>query len=153
MNKVKALIVEDCKIWQHNIRRWLERYDCYVDIAGSYDEARRALDRNVYNMVILDIVINPDVEGPCVSAYSDWESLMHQLTQAFPSTPVFVISALLGDEPERIRQLNPECGVTDFMAKSNFSHEILEQWVDQVRRFKQVGNKPMDTCQNLFSSP
>ncbi len=149
MNKMKALIVEDCKIWQHNIRRWLERYGCSVDVAGSYDEARRALERNVYNMVILDLVLSPDEEGPSVSICSDGESLIHQLTQAFPSTFIYVISAL-GDEPERICHLNSEPHVSGFMAKSNFSREILEQWVDQVRRFKQVVNRPF-AAQNPFS--
>ena len=157
MNKVRVLIAEDSKIWQHNIRRWLERYNCYVDVAGSYDEARQALNCNAYDIVILDMLLDPDEEGPYVSVPGDWQLLVHQLTQSFPDTVVYVISAIL-DEPERICQLNQGYGVRDFMAKSDFSHEILKQWVDKVRQFKKVmdgattSQKRLVLCENRFDS-
>ena len=149
MNEVKALIVEDTKIWQGRIRRWLERYHCDVDIASDYQEAQSALEDKAYDLVTLDMALSTDEEKETVSASSGWELLVGQLAEAFPGTAIYVISASFGKEPEQAFELNRKYGVKGFMNKGHFSPEILQKWVDEVRSFKETGGRPDITPQKL----
>ena len=149
MNEIKALVVEDTKIWQERIRRWLVRYHCDVDMASNYPEAQSALENAAYDLVTLDMALSTDEEEETVSASSGWELLAGQLSEAFPGTAIYVISASFGKEPEQAFELNRKYGVKGFMNKAHFSPETLEKWVEEVRSFKEAGGRPDITAQKL----
>ena len=149
MNDVKALVVEDTKIWQERIRRWLERYHCDVDMASNYQEAQSALKDAVYDLVTLDMALSTDEEQETVSASGGWELLVGQLSEACPGTAIYVISASFGKEPEQAFELNQKYRVRGFMNKAHFSPETLQKWVDEVRDFKEAGGRPDITPQKL----
>lgn len=151
MSKVRVLVVEDNKTWQKRILRWLKRYDCEVDVAGGYEEAKNNLNLYAYDMITLDMALSQEEEVESVSISSGWELLVGDLTRDFPGTAIFVISASFGDEPRRAFELNRKYGVRDFMTKGvDFDPATLQKWVEDVRKFKEIGGRPDTTPQELL---
>ncbi len=150
--KIKALIVEDEKIWQNRLQRWLKEYHCKVDIAGSYEEAIEKLENNAYDMVTLDMALSKEERGNLgVGASSGWE-LVGQLVERFSGIAMFIVSASFQGEPERVAELIKQYGVRDFKSKGkNLEPKVIKRWVEEVRSLKegksedagQVGKKTL----------
>lgn len=150
MSRVRVLIVEDDKIWQGTIQRSLQRANCVVDTAANYTEAQHRLCDNAYDMVTLDMALSDEEELATVAASSGWAVLVDLLTQDYPGTAIYVISASFGNEPERAFELIGRYGVRDFMNKGKFDPDRLHQWVLKVRKFKGAGGRPNVTPQELL---
>jgi len=152
MDKVRVLVVEDEDLWQDIIREELESYDCQVDVVAKYLEAKQKLDRNVYDVVTLDMALSPAEKNLTVAASSGWRLLVNQLIQNSPGTAIFVISGSFGDQPARAFELNRKYGVKDFMTKGeDFNPTTLRKWVDEVRKFQEAGGRPDSTTEKLLS--
>jgi len=151
MSNIRALIIEDNKIWQERIRRALKDHGCDVDIASDYDEAERKLMNNTYDMVTLDMVLNPDEENESISVSSGWGLLVNQLTVNFPGTAIFVISASFGSEIERISELYEEHGIAGYMSKGKlYNPTKFKKWISKVQTFKAAGGRPDVSRQELL---
>ena len=134
MEKVTVLVIEDNPTWQNRLRRWFERYECQVDVAGSYLEAESRLTQRTYDMVTLDMALSPDEEQSGVAGSSGWELLVNRLATDSPHTNVYVLSASFEGEPQRAFELNQRYGVKDFMPKGRgFDPTHLQAWVTEIR--------------------
>lgn len=156
MEKVTVLVIEDNPTWQNRLRRWFERYECQVDVAGSYLEAESRLTQRTYDMVTLDMALSPDEEQSGVAGSSGWELLVNRLATDSPHTNVYVLSASFEGEPQRAFELNQRYGVKDFMPKGRgFDPTHLQAWVTEIREAPKppAGTPPHPSPQPAASPP
>jgi CheY-like chemotaxis protein len=150
MEKVSVLVVEDQQLWQEIIREELESFNCQVDIAENYRDAKKKLINHTYDLITLDMALSPDEENLTVAASSGWRLLVNQLKHDFPGTTIVVISASFGDAPQRAFDLNRNYGVRYFMTKNDFDPITLKTWVDEIREFKGRGGRPEISYNDLL---
>lgn len=116
----RILIVEDEIPLSKALKLKFEKEGIQSDIAHNGNEAIEALDRDKYNIMLLDILM-PGTDGFGVLAY------MHEHNITVPS--VIVTSNLSQQEDiEKAKKL----GATDFLIKSNSSLSDIVERVKQL---------------------
>lgn len=144
MNLIRALVVENDTIWQDIIRNALERYDCAVDVAGSYQDALHRLERDRFDMVTLDMALNDREEqaGMKVATSSGWLLLVSFLRQQVTHGSIYVVSASFDKKDVRRAFQLKNYGVRDYLSKDDFEPEIVQEWVAEVRSLKTRAPEP-----------
>jgi len=104
MSESRLLIVDDEESFRKLTARELERSGYVVQTAGSLGEARQALARGAFHVVLLDVRL-PDGSGL---------DLLSELRESFPSTDVVLLTAY-GTVEEAIRAMKQ--GAHDFLTK------------------------------------
>jgi CheY-like chemotaxis protein len=151
MTRLRALVIEDHPSWQRRVRRVLESCGCAVDVASDYDDASRSIERYVYDIVTLDMMLGPEDKDEAVSATSGWTLLVSLLAVKYPGTAIFVISASFDGDPDHLYQLVSGYDIKGFMSKGKaFEPHKLSNWIANVRQYKEAGGRPDTTNQELI---
>lgn len=104
MSKRSLLLVDDEASFRTLIGRELARADYEIEGAGNLDEARRALSRRSFDLVLLDVRM-PDGSGL---------ELLPEIKEMWPATEVLMLTAY-GTVEEAIRAM--KLGAYDFLTK------------------------------------
>jgi DNA-binding response OmpR family regulator len=133
--KASMLVVDDDAHILRLLRRTLELEGYQVFTASDGETALDVVDREVPNLIILDIMM-PRTDGYAVC----------QRIREFSQVPIIMVTAKGGDE-ERVRGL--ECGADDYVTKPFSTRELVAR-VKTVLRRSQVGDAI--ASQSTFSS-
>ena len=133
--KALMLVVDDDVHILRLLRRTLELEGYQVFTASDGETALDVVDREVPNLIILDIMM-PRTDGYAVC----------QRIREFSQVPIIMVTAKGGDE-ERVRGL--ECGADDYVTKPFSTRELVAR-VKTVLRRSQVGDAI--ASQSTFSS-
>ncbi|NWG20509.1 MAG: CHAT domain-containing protein [Chloroflexi bacterium] len=136
--ELRALVVEDNDVWRRIIKRALERNGCVVDTAANEQEARLRLSHAAYDLVTLDMALDPDEEVVTPAASGGWGLLVAGLARDHPEIFVYVISASFGNKPRLAFELHSQYGVRDFLDKGEFNNGVIQTWTDEVRRHRHM---------------
>ncbi|WP_433708620.1 PAS domain S-box protein [Paenibacillus illinoisensis] len=121
---IRILIAEDQAVNSHLMEELLRKLGGVCDIVENGEEAVRALERESYDIVFMDIKmpIMDGIEATC------------KIRQSHPEIPV--IAAITAFAGESDREACLECGMQDFISKPFSSSEItrvLRTWVPYIR--------------------
>jgi len=129
VENLKVLIVEDDERIRDLLRMYLENEDFTVDEVTGGLEALVILEKNNYDLVILDIMI-PEMDG--------WK--VCKRIRETSNVPVIMVTAR-GEEPERI--LGLELGADDYLVKPFSPKELLAR-IKAVFRRLDIAKKTRD---------
>ena len=121
---IRILIAEDQAVNSHLMEELLRKLGGVCDIVENGEEAVRALERESYDIVFMDIKmpIMDGIEATC------------KIRQSHPEIPgIAAITAFAGESD---REACLECGMQDFISKPFSSSEItrvLRTWVPYIR--------------------
>jgi CheY-like chemotaxis protein len=135
MTRIRALIVEDNKIWQSILQRVLKSSSCHTILAAGYDEAIERLEEESFDLVTVDMALSELEQDPRVPS-SGW-LLVHYLREHSPETPVVVITGSPGfqEHPRRVADLFTKHNIVDFLWKGGTEeiqtklHELVESLI------------------------
>ncbi|MEO2203818.1 PAS domain S-box protein [Paenibacillus pabuli] len=121
---IRILIAEDQPVNSHLMEELLRKLGGVCDIVENGEEAVRALERESYDIVFMDIKmpIMDGIEATC------------KIRQSHPEIPV--IAAITAFAGASDREACLECGMQDFISKPFSSSEItrvLRTWVPYIR--------------------
>ncbi|MCM3204891.1 PAS domain-containing hybrid sensor histidine kinase/response regulator [Paenibacillus illinoisensis] len=121
---IRILIAEDQAVNSHLMEELLRKLGGVCDIVENGEEAVRALERESYDIVFMDIKmpIMDGIEATC------------KIRQSHPEIPV--IAAITAFAGESDREACLDCGMQDFISKPFSSSEItrvLRTWVPYIR--------------------
>jgi DNA-binding response OmpR family regulator len=119
MNGKKILIIEDDTFLQGLAANKLQGEGFEVNTASNGNEALTSLEQEVYDAIILDIML-PDISG-----FEILKQIRSRETNS--QIPVLIFSNL--SEDKDIKQ-GLDLGATDFLVKANFT---LEELVEKVK--------------------
>ena len=88
-----ALIVEDRQDWQTILSRVMESIMWHVDLAANYDEALSLLANNVYDLAIIDPMLDTSDQHN-----RDGLRLLEEIHNHYPETPLIVVSGSLSPQ-------------------------------------------------------
>lgn len=114
----KVLIVEDDSFLQGLAANKLQKSDFDVTTASNGEEAMTELDKNKFDIVLLDLML-PDISG---------FDVLKNIHDSHKSTPVIVFSNLSDDKDIKKAM---DLGVREYLVKANFT---LEELVEKVKR-------------------
>lgn len=123
----KVLVVDDDMRLRHLLERYLKEQDFYVRTAADSTQMDRLLERENYNIMILDLML-PGEDGL---------SICKRLRSQGNKMPIIMLTAK-GDEVDRIIGL--ELGADDYLAKPFNPRELLARIKAVLRR--QVADVP-----------
>ncbi len=106
------LIVEDNDQWQEVLREPLEDEGYDVTIVADYRDSRRILEKHVFDLVILDLLL--DEASPLL----DGERLLAHISRCYPNTACIVVTGW-GDI-RLVRDAFKQHHVVDFIDKDQF---------------------------------
>jgi PAS domain S-box-containing protein len=128
MKGIKILLVEDDKMNQFVMRRIIEKWHASLEIAQNGREAIDKLEKNDYNLVLMDLHM-PELNGyEAASIIRDPNS--HVRKHEVP------IIALTADITSETRQLVKEAGMNDFITKPSEQGIIYEKIIKAVSNEK-----------------
>jgi DNA-binding response OmpR family regulator len=119
MNGKKILIIEDDTFLQGLAANKLQAEGFEVNTASNGNEALTNLDQEIYDAIILDLML-PDISG-----FEILKQIRSRETNS--KLPVLIFSNLSDDKD--IKQ-GLDLGATDFLVKANFT---LEELVEKVK--------------------
>ncbi len=117
MKKNKILFVEDEKALRDTLREVLESNKFKVETAADGEAALSLLNKNKYNLVLLDIIL-PKKNGLDV---------LEELDELNKNTPVILLTNLSGSSNV---QKALDLGARNYLVKSEYS---LDEIVDRVK--------------------
>ncbi|HFB64182.1 MAG TPA: two-component system response regulator OmpR [Aeromonadales bacterium] len=123
----KVLVVDDDMRLRHLLERYFKEQDFYVRTAADSTQMDRLLERENYNIMILDLML-PGEDGL---------SICKRLRSQGNKMPIIMLTAK-GDEVDRIIGL--ELGADDYLAKPFNPRELLARIKAVLRR--QVAEVP-----------
>jgi two-component system, OmpR family, response regulator len=126
---MRVLIVEDEKTMASEMSAFLEKAFYLCDIAHSAAQARRSMQDNEYDFILLDLGL-PDVDGLTV---------LNETKKICPGASYIILTAR-GDLEDRIRGL--DLGADDYLAKP-FSLLELQSRMQAITRRKSGNNDPL----------
>jgi DNA-binding NtrC family response regulator len=113
MNDRRAiLIVEDDEWWQAVLREPLEDEGYDVAVTAGYEKGRQALETHAFELVILDLELDPS--EPILGG----ERLLAHISQCHPGTPCIVVSGR--GSIWLVREAFKRHHVVDYLPKSQF---------------------------------
>lgn len=111
IRKVKLLYVEDEEDVASVLRNALyAKYECSVDIARDGEEAVDCLNRNKYDLILLDLVLKPSARGVPMNGVD----VFRYIKKVAPATPVVAVTGYIGSE---LASEASKCGVISFVHK------------------------------------
>ncbi|RMF37771.1 MAG: response regulator [Chloroflexi bacterium] len=138
----RVLIVEDEDYWQQVLRETLED-TCEVELASSYEEARRALARaqeegRPFHLVTVDIGL-PDLEGhpaePGDSSYPQVKAgqrIVHYVNLHYPQLLCIVVTGRPDISTMQVRDFFKRYNVFDFITKDRFDLQEFREIVHKA---------------------
>lgn len=130
MIQPRILTVEDDLEISNLIVKTLSEETYHVDAAHTGQEARKALQTQVYHLVILDLML-PDLDG--------WELLRWIREQM--NIPVLILTAR-NSESDTIHGLN--LGADDYITKPFHIGEFIARINAQLRRYLELNDPPAE---------
>ncbi|MCF3944876.1 response regulator transcription factor [Oceanobacillus alkalisoli] len=128
--KDKILLVDDEWNMRNLIKIHLSRVDVDIDEAKSGQEALEMVNKENYNLIILDIML-PDING--------WE--VCRTVRATKNMPILMLTAR-SDIKDRVHGLN--IGADDYLTKPFAPEELVARVVAMIRRQK-MNQEEIDT--------
>lgn len=116
--KTKILVVDDEAPIRELLSTYLAKYNYEVLVAGTGEEAQKAVNEEALHLVILDVVL-PD---------SDGLELLSTFRQSHPNLPVVMLTGIGFDE--ELLQEAQQRGATGYISKTL----PLDQLLMEVRR-------------------
>ncbi|WP_375285604.1 response regulator [Sphingomonas sp.] len=123
----RLLIVDDDPGIRELTAAFLSAHGYLVDVADGGEAMRRALERERYDLIVLDVMM-PGEDGL---------SILRSLDRA--TAPAVIILSVIGEEVDRIVGL--EMGADDYVAKPANPRELLAR-IRSVLRRKEAGPAP-----------
>lgn len=123
---MKVLIVEDNKVISDGIKFSLEQERFNVDISKNVEEARNKLINNLYNVVVLDIML-PDGDGI---------EFCKEIKEQF-DIPIIFLTAK-DTEGDIVKGFN--VGADDYIIKPFRIGELIARINNALRKYKQADN-------------
>ncbi|BBL75732.1 response regulator [Methylomagnum ishizawai] len=120
----RILLAEDNQINKEVALTMLEKFGCAVDVAGNGLEALAALERGVYDVVLMDCMM-PEMDGYAATM----EIRRRQAEGRLPGFPVVAITA---NAVEGDREHCLAMGMDDYLAKpftAEGLYRMLEKWI------------------------
>ncbi len=117
----KILVVDDDMRLRHLLERYLREQGFYVRTAADSEQMNRLLERENYNMMVLDLML-PGEDGL---------TICKRLRSEGSKMPIIMLTAK-GDEVDRIIGL--ELGADDYLAKPFNPRELLARVKAVLRR-------------------
>lgn len=129
--KLRALIVDDEEAYRRFFKRSLERRDFYAQVAASPDEADRILDREIFDVVVLDILM-PGESGV---------SLLKRIKRKEPFAEIILISghATVESAIEALRG-----GATDYIEKPFTDSEQVLATIERAAQRRRAKTGPWE---------
>ena len=133
---MKILIVEDSEEIAEGLKFSLEREKFSVDISNNFDNAKKKIENNLYNLVILDIML-PDGNGTELCQY----------IKARQDIPVLFLTAK-DSEGDIVKGLN--IGADDYIIKPFRFGELMARINNAFRKYNKgtniinIGNVTVD---------
>ena len=121
MDKLKILVVEDEPKVAAFIKSGLEEQNCEVDVAYDGQIGERLALSNVYNIILLDIIM-PMINGL---------ELCKRINQSKPNTPILMLTAL-GTTDDKVSGF--ESGADDYLVKPFEFKELMVRIKALTRR-------------------
>lgn len=118
--KKHILIVDDDKDICQLLAQFLIQFHYQVSICENATEMKKALDKNLYDLILLDIML-PEING---------FELCKQIREKY-DTPIIIISAL---DQDTDRILGLEVGADDYLPKPFNTRELLARIKALLRR-------------------
>lgn len=115
------LLVEDESSVREVLKRKLIKSGFKTSVAEDGEEAMKALDNDIPNLILLDIVM------PKMNGFDFLERIRSDIR--YRDIPVIIISNLEGDND---RTTGRNLGITDYIVKSNISLRELMALIRQV---------------------
>ncbi len=121
---MKALVVEDTKIYQQLIQAIMDDLKIEADYADTGQQALEALGQSDYELVCLDLNL-PDMDGLEIS----------RRLRNDPRTELIPVILLTADDADETLRDGLEAGITEVLHKSNFAelHGAIKQLVARMR--------------------
>ncbi|MEP6652293.1 MAG: response regulator transcription factor [Myxococcales bacterium] len=119
---IRVLLVDDDEKLARLTARYLETHGLIVECAGNGEGAIRAVTRNVYDVVLLDLML-PGMNGIDVCRQLRGRS----------DVPILMLTAR-GEEADRVSGL--DAGADDYVSKPFSSRELLARIRAHVRRMR-----------------
>jgi CheY-like chemotaxis protein len=127
-NGVRILVAEDNKVNQRVARAFLEKLGCQVDIVENGREACSALEREAYDLVLMDCHM------PVMDGFEAARNI-RQMQTGKPRTPIIALTAaVLWEE----RQQCFAAGMDDFLSKPISQLDLeraLNNWIPALVPF------------------
>jgi two-component system, OmpR family, response regulator len=120
-NATRVLVVDDDPAMRRMIGSYLTENGLQADVAANRGEMAAALQRDPYNLVILDLKLGPD----------DGLDLLREL-RAHSDMPVIIVTGHRRDEIDRV--LGLELGADDYITKPFSLRELLARIRVVLRR-------------------
>lgn len=136
--KIRVLVVDDDMRLRELLRRYLSEQGFTVDVASDANFMDRALARDPYDLVVLDLML-PGEDGL---------TICRRLRSADNTVPIIMLTAK-GDEVDRIVGL--EMGADDYLAKPFNPRELVAR-INAVMRRKPPPPLPAAPEQNAGQS-
>ncbi len=125
--QIRILIVDDLQTWRDQITRALQRGGFLVDAVSTPAEALKRLETTLYHVLILDIRMDEN-DLSNIDGIKLLKRLYHQNV-----TEAIKIIMLSGHGTEQqMREAFRDYGVTDFLSKSHFNHQIILKAVQRL---------------------
>jgi len=121
MDKLKILVVEDEPKVAAFVKSGLEEQNCEVDVAYDGQIGERLALSNVYNIILLDIIM-PMINGL---------ELCKRIKQSKPNTPILMLTAL-GTTDDKVSGF--ESGADDYLVKPFEFKELMVRIKALTRR-------------------
>lgn len=124
MKKIKVLVIDDIESWRSEVVRVLKHrkdIDCEIDEASSIDDGNKALDNDLFDVVVIDMHISEETEGGLV--------LIESLRRWNPSAVPIVFTAYPSLQ-NCVRAM--QHGAWDYIDKNDTLHEYKNEKGKQI---------------------
>jgi len=136
---LRVLLVEDNRVNQKVALRLLERIGIRADLAGNGLEALQALDRQLYDLILMDVHM-PEMDG-----FEATRSIRRHAVEPRPWIVAMTGGVLDGD-----RELCFAAGMDDFVSKPVLMDELVEAFCRHQRSRDAAADTPvasLDHCE------
>lgn len=145
--RTRVLVVEDTQSWQDIFKEALLGEGYHVRAAGSYAEAKTILDRQSFDVAVLDIRLS---EGDTKN--TDGMKVLEDIRNAGDRTSVIIVSgyATVGLTRDAFKRFS----VLDFLQKDQFDEpEFLELIRRGIQEAQTAGYGDISLSENLLKEP
>ncbi len=128
MDTVRILVADDEKEIRDLLKKYLQREQYEVDVAAGGDEALRLFDKNIYHLLILDVMM-PGIDGMEVC----------RRLRATTNVPILMLTAR---DQEIDKVVGLSVGADDYITKPFSINELVARVKAHVRRYLVLGSDP-----------
>ena len=129
----KVLLVDDDSVNRLLGKTILEKFSCHFDIANNGKEAISLLDKNKYDIVLLDIHM-PDISGVEVAKYLRFKK------QDTKTKVIAVTAAVMKDDIKRYFK----AGINDFIIKPFKEIHLFNKMCELLKLKKETSSQPKE---------